>query len=220
MPLDIPAPPTVTSSPAAKPVEAKKSNLIDMFLSFEDGEVKLGGETLPGIFVSMTTNAGVKFDRAERDAMSGKAKVPMGWDDTEVKITLSLLCDQDEATEEISTCYDKLKIINKFFKNSEGPKKPHPKIYNIDNRHLQARGVTRLVFYGLQSDEDDQSDEIRAVLTFVEHVPAVVKRETAASPASPSAAPKTAKKDPPAAPSITKDTTNPFIAGFNAGYNF
>ncbi|MDD2853870.1 MAG: hypothetical protein PHY09_18435, partial [Desulfuromonadaceae bacterium] len=153
-----------------------------------------------------------------RDAQSGTKKTPMGWDDTEVKIVLDLLCDQDPQTETISDCYAKLKIINKFFKDGDGPEKALPKIYDITNKHLQARGVTRLVFYGLQSDEDDQSDVIRATLTFVEHMPAVAKRETAASTSAPAAAPKTTAK-PALAPAIAKDDTllGAGMQGFNDG---
>jgi hypothetical protein len=180
----------------------------DDFLQFDDGEVWLGQERLSGMFVSISINAGIRFDRAERDHMSGKNKIPLGWEDADVKITMDLLCD------ERSDCFAKLKNINGHFKSST--KGASPKIFDVTNRHLNARGVNRVVFSGLQSDDDDQSDVIRVVLAFSEHLPAVIKREQAAN-AAPPAAPKT-KANPAPAPKIVKDD-NPFMAGFFSGNN-
>ena len=182
---------------------------IDGLLTFEDGEVRLGGVLLPGILVAMTVNAGVRFDRAERDHMSGKNKIPLGWEDADIKLTLDLICD------ELGDCYEKLTIINRNFKS--GDQGANPKIYNIVNRHLRARGVSRVVFSGLQSDEDDQSDMIRVVLAFSEHLPAVVKREKQANAAkSTSGSAPVTKAKPEQSASIVKDDS-PLIAGFKAG---
>lgn len=190
---------------------------IDGYLSFEDGVVKLGNTTLPGIFVSMTVSAGVKFDRAERDHMSGKTRTPLGWEDADIKLTMDLLSD------EASTCYTKLKEIDKLFKGSDT--KASPRIYNVTGGHLRARKISRVVFSGLQSDEDDQSDVIRVVLAFSEHMPPVVTRETrvnAQKKTVGSSADKSVpavKASPKPAAAIVKDTTNPFIAGLNSGIN-
>ncbi|BCS55202.1 hypothetical protein GSbR_26030 [Geobacter sp. SVR] len=181
----------------------------DGYLSFEDGAVRLGKDLLPGILVGISVNAGVRFDRATRDHMSGKNRIPQGWEDADIKLTVDLICDNE------SDCYTKLAIINTYFKDSD--KGANPQIYNVTNRHLRSRGVSRVVFSGLQSDEDDQCDVIRAVLSFSEHLPAVVKREQQAN-ASKAAlgAPPPAKAKPVPAPSIVKDD-NPLIAGYKAG---
>ena len=47
------------------------------------------------------------------------------------------------------------------------------------NRHLLARGVRRVVFSRLDSAETNQTDEIRASLSFVEHNPPIIKQERA-----------------------------------------
>jgi hypothetical protein len=187
----------------------------DTWLTFEDGEVCLNGELLPGILVCIDVNAGVRFDKAERDSMSGKAKIPMGWDDTQVRITMDLLCDYVEIEgghRSYTSCYDKLYIINDHFKSVESGQKPQPKIYNITNRHLHSRGVTRMIFYGLESHETDQEDVIQVVMTFVEHVPAVVKREKQAI-ASKRTAPPAVKSQPAVSPGIMQDPS-PFTDGF------
>lgn len=188
----------------------------DRFLTFEDGVVKLGNDQVPGVFISMTVNAGVKFDRAERDHMSGKNRIPMGWEDSDIRLTLDLLCDLQEKNGQMvpSTCYDKLTEINRHFKGAD--KKASPMIYTVTNRHLRARGINRVVFSGLETDEDDQSDVIRAVLTFSEHLPAVVKREKQVTAAKTKGGAPTVKPKPAAAPAIVKDV-NPFAAGFNSG---
>jgi hypothetical protein len=180
----------------------------DQFLSFDDGIVQLGNDRLPGVFISMTVNAGVKFDRAERDHMSGKNKIPLGWEDSDVRLTLDLLCDDG------SDCYAKLKVINLLFKGAD--KKASPQIYIVTNRHLRARGIDKVVFSGLETDEDDQSDVIRAVLTFSEHLPAVVKREKQVTAAKTKSGAPAVKAKPATSPAIVQDS-NPFTAGFNSG---
>lgn len=182
---------------------------IDEYLRFEDGELRLGNDLLPGIFFSQTVQAGVRFDRAERDHMSGKNRIPLGWEDADIRFVSDLVCDDS------SDCYEKLAIINKLFKSAD--KGANPKIYAISNRHLLARGVKRVVFTGLQSDEVAEDDVIRVTLTFSEHIPVVVKREKQANAtkAATGAAPA-AKTTPAASKSIVKED-NAFMAGFKAG---
>ncbi|MFZ2947900.1 MAG: hypothetical protein WA003_00315, partial [Desulfuromonadaceae bacterium] len=158
-------------------------------------------------------NAGVRFDRAERDHMSGKNKIPLGWEDADIQISLDLLCD------ETGTCYDKLTVINGLFKGCDKGK--NPRVLQVTNRHLRSRGISKVVFSGLESNEDDQSDVIRVNLAFSEHLPAVVKREkqVAATKKAVGAAAPTVKAKPAASPTIVSDPPNPFMAGFNAGNN-
>jgi len=190
----------------------------DGYLTFEDGEVRLGSQLLPGILVSQSIRGAVRYDEAKKDHMSGKNKVPRGWEDSTVTLTLDLLTDS------AGDCYSKLAVIDKIFK---GAQKANPKIYEVTGRHLRARGISRVVFDSLDSDESDQDDVIMATLRFVEHIPPVVKREkqaaakkhlAASSGATTKTAPKTTVK-PAAAPAVTSDTMNPLIAGFNAGRN-
>lgn len=181
----------------------------DNYLSFEDGEVRIGDQLLPGLLVSQRVNAGVRFDKAERDHMSGKNKIPLGWEDADIQITMDLLCD------EAGTCYDKLTAINSLFKGAKGAS---PKIFQVTNRHLRARGVSKVVFSGLESNEDDQTDVIRVSLTFSEHLPAVVKREKQVAATGTKTTPSV-KATPAASPSIVSDPPNAFMAGFNAGNN-
>jgi len=185
----------------------------DEYLSFEDGEVKIGGMLLPGILVAQRVAAGVRFDKAHHDHSSGKRKIPLGWEDADITLTMDLLCDES------GDCYSKLMAVNAIFKGSD--KGANPRILQVVNRHLRARGVSRVVFAGLESNEDDRTDTIRAILSFTEHLPAVVKREkqvNAAKTAVGTPAP-TVKAKPAASTTIVADPDGPFLAGFNAGSN-
>lgn len=143
-------------------------------LSWEDGAIKIDGRELPGILDTQSVDANVRFDEQDVDGASGKKRTPIGWEDTEVTLALVLTTDEDDSG---SDCYEKLEIINSIFRGHDNS--ANPKVYDVDNRHLAARGVGRLIFKGLMSDESEADDTVYAVLTFVEHNPPVVKTEMA-----------------------------------------
>jgi hypothetical protein len=187
--------------------------MFDGYLSFEDGEVKIGGMLLPGLFVTQRVSAGVRFDKSHHDNQSGKRKIPLGWEDADVTLTLNLTCDDQ------GDCYSKLMAINGIFKGPDAG--ANPRIFEVTNRHLRARGVSKVVFAGLESNEDNQTDEILVTLSFTEHLPAIVKREKQvnASKAAVGAPPPAVKATPAASPAIVAEPVNPFMAGLNAGSN-
>lgn len=186
----------------------------DGLLTFADGEVRLGNTLLPGVLFSQAIRNSVRFDRSERDGLSGKAKIPQGWEDAEITLQLELL------TDESGDCYEKLTFINRVFKPTD--KEANPKIYTLTNKHARARGIARVVFTSLDSDEDDSEDTILATLTFTEHIPPIVKTEKQivlskkAIGRGSATAPAVAAK-PAAAPAITTDSDSAFSAGFKAG---
>lgn len=183
---------------------------LDGFLTFDDGEVRLGNSLLPGILVSQTIRGAVRFDEAEADGLSGTVKTPLGWNDADVVLTLDLICDDQ------SDCYDKLTAINQMFKGADNG--ANPKIYTVTSRHLRARGIDQLVFSGLDSAEDDQSDVLQATLSFVEHVPAIVRQEkhVAVSDTAIGAAPQISAADPEPEETLLDDS-NPFFEGLEEG---
>ncbi len=180
-------------------------------LVFEDGEVRLNGAALPGILVRQSIAGQVRLDRVEQDGLSGKTKIPMGWEDAGLTLDLELLTDDE------SDCYDKLAAINRIFKGSDNGS--NPRIYAVTGRHARARGIDKVVFGALDSEEDDQADTIRASLAFAEYEPAIVAAEKAiaASNQPKGAAPATTAAAPAPAAKIQDDPTDAFSAGFNAG---
>ena len=140
-------------------------------LTFEDGEIRLGGTLVPGLFVNLRIDGRVRFDEQQVDGQSGKSKTPQGFEDCEITMTVVLLTDAD------STCYDKIQELNGLFRAVDG--KANPKVLDVANRHVLARGLRQVVFSRLESAETDDSDEIIATLGFVEHNPPIIKTEKA-----------------------------------------
>ncbi len=139
-------------------------------LTFANGQVTLGGELLPGIFRDVSVRCDIRFDEAEEDARSGSTKTPLGWNDSDIDLSLDLLTDDD------STCYKKLRSLNSIFKGYDS--NGNPKVYTVASSHVSARGITKIVFSGLSSRESDRDDMISCRLSFQEYKPAVVKVES------------------------------------------
>ncbi len=140
-------------------------------ISWEDGQVIIDGQPLPGLLVDQSVDCRVRFDEQEIDGQSGKKRTPMGWEDTEVCLCLVLTTDNPG-----QDCYEKLQTINAIFRGHDSS--ANPKIYTVDNRHLLARGGGQLIFSGLSSLETEDDDTIEAGLSFIENNPPVVKTET------------------------------------------
>lgn len=194
-------------------------------LTWNDGLVTLGDDVLLGIFVDMRIRGAVRFDQADMDSQSGKQKVPMGWEDADITITLDLVCDveQEGPPAETSDCYAKLKAINTIFKSASN-NKADPKIFSVNNAHLNARGVKQVVFAGLDSYETDLDDVITVCLSFIEHNPVVIQREKqqaakniAQAGQGVQGATPAVKTTPAASPDIVKDNTSAYMRGFYQG---
>jgi len=183
----------------------------DGILSFEYGEIRLSGTLLPGILKNLSVRGQVRFDEAEQDGLSGKVKVPMGWEDADITITVELLSDEK------SNCYDKLAELNASFKGADNG--ANPMVYSVSNGHLTARDIDQVVFNGLESQETDEDDVMLAVLSFVEHIPVATKSEervVASDQVTGETTPGTTTKDPDPDQSIVQDQS-PFDAGLEAG---
>ncbi len=154
--------------------------MADAVLSFAHGAIFLDGICLPGLLTSLSVRGQVRYDLAEQDGLSGKTKTPLGWEDDSIILSLAL------TSEDESTCYDKLRIINGWFSGQDSS--GNPMVLRVANPHLLARGISEVVFDGLESSETDQDDIINASLKFSEHNPPVVKTEVraAATGAAPS----------------------------------
>jgi len=179
---------------------------LDGYLSYADGVVNLGGKELPGVLISLSVDGSVRFDQAKQDALSGKSKTPLGWEDAAITMTLDLLSD------DYGDCYAKLTELNRTFKGLDNGK--NPKVLTVTGRHLRARGIDRVIFSYLSSEEDDQTDTIRVRLNFIEHIPAVVSVEKQVATAGSSKAAPGVSAQPAA---ILADDVNPFSLGFQAG---
>lgn len=161
-------------------------------LTFEDGMVRLGDTALPGVLVSQRVTCEVRFDEQKVDGVSGKKKTPLGWEDADVVLVLDLVSDDG------ADCYDQLAEVNAAFRGTD--RRTNPRVLEVANRHLMARGIRQVVFSRLESEERDVDDTLRVTLAFVEHRPPIVRVEEAG-----------AKTPRPADVAATKPgvTTNP-----------
>lgn len=144
------------------------------------GQVKVGGVLLPGVFESLEVAGSLRIDEAEVEGQSGTTKQPLGFADAEVTLSIRLLTDEE------STCYDKCKEIVRLFQGTDQYAQPY--VCRIVNRHTALWGIDEVLFKELRTSEDNSDDTMRAVLVFVEYVPAVVLAEEVA-PEPPKMAP-------------------------------
>lgn len=140
-------------------------------VTFADGIIRLGGEELPGILMSLRIDGKVRYDEQKVDGTSGKSKTPQGWEDHVVMASLVLVTDNT------TDCYEKLEQLTPFFKKPD--EKANPQIYSFTNRHTQSRGIREVVFDRLESSENEQTDEIFVTLGFKEHNPPIIRTEGA-----------------------------------------
>ena len=114
-------------------------------LTFEDGIVRIDGEELPGILSDLRVSGRVRFDEQSVDKASGKKKTPQGWEDADISLTLYLL------TDEAGTCYDKLAVLDGFFKRTDG--RANPSIFTVANSHFDSWRNNRGDKSGITRDE-------------------------------------------------------------------
>lgn len=138
---------------------------------FEDGRITLGGQVVPGILQDLRVACRVRFDEHKSDNLSGKSKIPTGYEDADISATVILLTDDE------SDCYEKAAELAGLFKDTDP--KVNPQVFTVVNKHIQARGVKQVVFTSLDTTENSRLDDIRATLKFVEHLPPIVRPEKA-----------------------------------------
>lgn len=157
----------------------------------EFGNVRLDDADLPGIFTSLEISQDVELDEQEVKGRSGKSKQIVGYGDATISLTLTLTSDDD------MTCYEKLEKIQAKFRSTDSAARP--KIMNIYNVHVSARGVEKVIFKSFSTSEA-LGDIITATMTFEEYIPFVpVSKEKRAE------TPKTmAPNEPPAVSSVEK----------------
>ncbi len=147
------------------------------------GQVKLGGQLLPGVIQQIEINGGVRVDIEEVPGQSGSSKQPQGYEDAEITIRIVL------PTDEQSDCYGKVAELERSFKKVDSQAKPF--VFCIVNKHAAARGINQVIYRGLRTTEGNADDTITAEIALVEFKPVVVKTEqiaakkvTTASPAN------------------------------------
>lgn len=139
------------------------------------GAVKVGNTLLPGDFQSLSIDDDVIIDDVEVEGKTKKAKQISGYNDATVTLTLRLRNDNS------STPYDKLQQIQNVFKKSG---QNTPTVYDIYNRHLKVRGITKVIFSKLTSSESNENDTLDVACEFEEYSPINIQVVSSSSSSS------------------------------------
>lgn len=139
------------------------------------GAVKVGDTLLPGDFQSLSVDGEVIIDDVEIEGKAKKAKQINGYEDSTVTLTLKLRNDES------STPYDKLQQIQNVFKKSG---QNTPTVYDIYNRHLKVRGITKVIFSKLTSSENNENDTMDVSCEFEEYSPIDIQVVSSSSSSS------------------------------------
>lgn len=136
------------------------------------GQVKLGGQLLPGVFQSMSIMGKIKMDKIEIPGQSGESKQPLGFEDAD--LSLSLLLTNDDW----SNPYMKLAELTAIFQASDSQAKPY--IYTIVSQLTSIWNIKEIIFDELKITDTNKNDTIAVELHFTEYKPVVVKKEDSA----------------------------------------
>lgn len=178
--------------------------MVDGCLTIDHGRITLNGAAVPGILKSQAIKGAVRFDTAEPDGHSGTVRTPLGWEDADVVLVVELISGAQTAPYTGSdTCYEKLARIDRIFKGSDNG--GNPKVYDVVNPHITARGIDQVVFSGLQSMETDKDDVLEIHMNFVEHLPFIQTREARVASSDKAYAPSPAGQEAEPDPAIMVD---------------
>ncbi len=132
----------------------------------DSGLVKVGGTLLPGTFEKMEIEADVKVDEVDVKGKSVKPKQATGYEDAKIKLVINLRANNKEDE------YTQLSKIQNIFKK---PGQEKPNVYQIFNRHLNTRGIDKVIFKKLTTKEDNKSNILRVTCEFWEYIPITIQ---------------------------------------------
>lgn len=142
------------------------------YLAFNRNDpVRLAGATLPGVITDIEIDAELKLEKKHLEDKSGSVKLPHGFADATVTISLSILPPDAER---------QVKTLEAAFKKGEGVGRVT--VYRIVNPFLDSRGITSVVFQRLNTKQGSEDEEILCTLTLVEYEPVVTTTEQVSTP--------------------------------------
>lgn len=147
---------------------------MSQYLRFVAGEsINLDGLTLPGIVTGTEVTGDFDLEKKRLEGTSFRTKLSKGYKDAVVVISLEILPGDTPVGAQI-------KQIEAAFKVNYAGAKPKPQ--RIVNPHLDARGVTTVLFKRFVTRETNEDDAVLATLEFVEYEPLVAKTERGRTP--------------------------------------
>jgi hypothetical protein len=144
-------------------------------LVIDDNLMQLMGVTLPGLFKNIEVKGSAQVDEVDIKGKGAKPKQATGYQDSKIYLQLNLLPDDTHSV------YDKLKVIQDIFRRTNQNK---PDVLPVVNEHVNARGITKVIFKDYTTTENSGKDILTATLEFWEHVPikVTVKKKSSTKP--------------------------------------
>lgn len=126
------------------------------YLKPDEQAVKIGDHLVPGTVTGIEVSGELRLEKQKTDGKSGSTNLIKGYEEATVRITVELLGGDSE-----------IKALEKIFKGYSSSLAS--KGVRVVNRHLDARGVKRLIFKGLTTRDDYPRGMVIADLSFSEY---------------------------------------------------
>ena len=162
----------------------------DGFLVVTLGAVKEGGEPdianilfrFPVPHQQMSIRQAVKVDEVDIPGRSGKVKQAVGYEDTEIKISLTLVDEEDRAGNVVKSALDQFKELQDAFRDRSDPVAEAgsnvssvsyavPTIFSIQSRLTDACGIKTVLFKGLDISDVAGESTLSAQIDLAEFEP-------------------------------------------------
>ena len=154
------------------------------------GAVKEGGEPdianvlfrFPVPHQQMSVRQAVKVDEVDVPGRSGKVKQAVGYEDTDISISLTLVDEEDRAGEVVKSALDQFKELQDAFRDRSDPVGESgsnassvsyavPTIFSIQSRLTDACGIKTVLFKGLEVGDVAGESTLYAQINLAEFEP-------------------------------------------------
>jgi len=134
----------------------------------------------------MSIRQAVKVDSAKIPGRSGNVKQAVGYDDTEITISLTLVDEEDNGGNVTRSSIDQLKELQVAFRDRSDPVGENmtakatyavPTVFSIQSRLTDACGIKTVLFKSLDPSELPGTTDIEVAITFEEFEPIAVQVE-------------------------------------------
>ena len=134
------------------------------------GVVKIDGNPLPGHFEYLRVGQEIIIDKIQIQDKDGNLKQPAGYDEGVIEIQVRLISEDGDV-------YSQLSSIQKLFRARDGQIKPD--IHIISNTHANARGIKKVLFKSLITEESKEDDSLIVTIELEEYLPLEAQIENA-----------------------------------------
>lgn len=127
----------------------------------DDKLIKINGQYLTGLITDLEIKNSAILEDLEVQGKGKKPKQATGFEDSTISISLSLRDDIKGISKE-----EKLLSIQNLFRQQN---QKIPNVYDVVNRHINQRGIYKIILKDLATKESNKKDEISVSLTLVEY---------------------------------------------------